>query len=75
MNIFKKNQRAMAALGIRAIEWKKQDRLTAVWDVTLEDGGVIEIRTPGLGTESSVIRLVAEKLKDRPVRYPSTLPA
>lgn len=65
----RRNSRAMAGLGITKIEFEKQKGLLAVWRVTLVDDDCFAIETPGLGTESTVIRLAAHRLKDRPVRY------
>jgi hypothetical protein len=45
-----KNARAMKALGIETIAYTRQNRMLAVWSVTLSSGESFEIETPGLGT-------------------------
>jgi hypothetical protein len=67
--VHRKNARAMAALGIDRIDFEKQKGLLAVWRVTLSGGESFSVETPGLGTESTVLRIAARKLEDRPVRY------
>jgi hypothetical protein len=67
--VHRKNARAILALGIVSIEFEKQKGMLAIWRVALISGESFTVETPGLGTESTVIRIAAEKLKDRPVRY------
>jgi hypothetical protein len=65
-----RNARARKGLGIETIEYVRHDSsLLVVWRVTLSGGKSFEVKTPSLGTESTVIRLAAQKLKDQPVRY------
>ena len=73
MNVFRRNQRTMLALGIAKIEWTANRRHESVWRVVLDDGQELTVVTPLLGTESSVLRIAAEKLAhmERPVRYPA----
>jgi len=73
VNVFARNQRTMLALGVKSVEWTANRRHESVWRVTLECGDELTITTPLLGTESTVLRLAAEKLQQmgRPVRYPA----
>lgn len=72
MNIFAKNERVKSALGIRLIEFKHYRAGSAHWRVILEDGEELNVITHNFGTESTVLRLAAEKLakSGRGVSYP-----
>jgi hypothetical protein len=72
MNIFAKNERTKSALGISRIEFKYYRAGSAHWRVVLEDGEQFNVVTHNLGTESTVLRLAAEKLakSGRAVSYP-----
>jgi hypothetical protein len=62
MNIFAKNERTKSALGIVRIEFKHYRAGSAHWRVILEDGEELNVVTHNFGTESTVLRLAAEKL-------------
>jgi hypothetical protein len=72
MNIAAKNERTKAALGISRIEFKHYRAGSAHWRVVLEDAEQLSVVTHNLGTESTVLRLAAEKLakSGRAVSYP-----
>ena len=71
-NIFSKNALTRMALGIRSIEFKHYRAGSAHWRVTMEDGEELSITTHNFGSESTVLRLAAEKLakSGRAVSYP-----
>ena len=72
MNVAAKNELTKSALGIRDIEFLHYRAGSAHWRVILEDGEQFNVVTPNLGTESTVLRLAAEKLAKmgRSVTYP-----
>lgn len=72
MNIFARNERTKSALGIARIEFRFYRAGSAHWRVVLEDGEQLNVVTHNLGTESTVLRLAAEKLAKtgRGVSYP-----
>ena len=53
----------MLALGILKIEWTANRRHESMWRVVLDDGDEFTVTTALLGTESTVLRLAAEKLQ------------
>lgn len=63
----------MLALGIARIEWNANRRHESIWTVVLEDGDEFTVTTALLGTESTVLRIAAEKLQQmgRQVNYPT----
>ena len=72
MNVAAKNERTKAALGIRSIEFKFYRAGRAHWRVVLNDGTEFSVSTHNFGTESTVLRLAADKLAkmSRGVSYP-----
>lgn len=72
MNIFQKNARTRAALGISEVQFKYYRVGCAHWEVLLADGGRFTVVTHNFGTESSVLKLAAEKLvkMGKQVAYP-----
>lgn len=60
--IFHKNARTRQALGIADIEFKYYRSGCAHWKVIFADGEHFTVVTHNLGTESTVLRLAAEKL-------------
>lgn len=72
LNIAAKNDRLKAALGIRGIEFKFYRAGRAQWRVLLNDGEEFSVSTHNFGTESTVLRLAAERLAkmQRGVAYP-----
>lgn len=72
MTTFAKNERTKSALGIVRIEFKHYRAGSAHWRVILADGEDFNVVTHNLGTESTVLRLAAEKLakSGRAVKYP-----
>lgn len=72
MNIARKNERIKEALGIAAIEYKFYRAGRAHWRIILDSKEEFTVTTPHLGsTESSVLRVVAEKMakEGHAVRY------
>jgi hypothetical protein len=71
-NIYARNALTRLALGIRSIEFKCYRAGRAQWRVLLEDGEEFSVSTHNFGTESTVLRLAAEKLgkMGRAVTYP-----
>ena len=67
-----KNERTKAALGIRGIFFSFYRDGRSHWMVELNDGEQFQVSAPNLATESTVIRVAAEKLAKRgyPVQYP-----
>lgn len=72
MNVFAKNERLKAALGIRSIAFMHYRSGNAHWRVVLDDGEEFGVVTHNFGTESTVLRFAAEKLAkmNRGVVYP-----
>jgi len=72
MRVWEKNERTKAALGIARIEFKCYRAARAQWRVVLVDGEEFSVSTHNFGTESTVLRLAAEKLAKmgRGVQYP-----
>jgi len=72
MRVDKKNKLLQQALGIAGIEFQFYRSDRAHWKVTLHDGESFSVMTHYFGTESSVLRLAAEKLAKmgRQVHYP-----
>jgi hypothetical protein len=72
MNVATKNERTKAALGIARIEFKFYRGGRAQWRVVLTDGKEFNVSTHNFGSESTVLRLAAEKLaaSGRGVSYP-----
>jgi len=72
MNVYRKNERTKKALSIREIEFVYYRSDQAHWKVILESGEEFPVVTHYFGTESTVLRLAAEKLAKmgRPVQYP-----
>jgi hypothetical protein len=72
MNVFTKNERMKAALGIRAIEFMHYRAGNAHWRVVMVDGEKFGVVTHNFGSESTVLRFAAEKLAkmQRRVLYP-----
>lgn len=72
MNVFRKNARVQAALGIARTEFKFYRAGNAHWKVVMQSGEAFTVVTHNLGTESTVLRLAAEKLAKmgREVQYP-----
>lgn len=72
MNTFERNARVQSALGIRSVHFVCYRLGRAHWRVTTNDGVEFTITTHNFGTESTVLRLAAEKLAKmgRAVEYP-----
>jgi hypothetical protein len=72
VRVRQKNARTRAALGIRDIEFTVYRANRAHWRVVLNDGEEFTVTTHYFGTESTVLRLAAEKLAkmQRGVEYP-----
>jgi hypothetical protein len=72
MKVSQKNELLKKALSIRGIEFVYYRSDKAHWKVTLESGEQFSVVTHYFGTESSVLRLAAEKLAKmgRAVQYP-----
>jgi hypothetical protein len=72
MNVAVKNERMKAALGILRTEFKFYRAGRAQWRVVLHDGEEFSVSTHNFGTESTVLRIAAEKLAkmQRGVSYP-----
>lgn len=61
MNIFRKNARTRKALGVISIEFQHYRAGLAHWLVVFEDGQQMAVVTHNFGTESSVLKFVADK--------------
>lgn len=72
MNVFARNERTKKALGIASIEFMFYRANQSHWRVKLDDGESFTVALPNLSTESSVLRVAAEKLakSGRPVKWP-----
>ena len=72
LNTFTKNSVLKLALGIRSIEFKHYRAGSAHWRVELESGEEFSVITHNLGSETTVLRLAAEKLgkMGKAVKYP-----
>ncbi len=67
-----KNERTAAALGVSGIEFEYYRAGASHWRVFLKDGSEVNVVAPNLATESTVLRLAAEKLAKagKAVTYP-----
>jgi len=72
MRVHQRNAITQAALGIARIEFRYYRSDRALWRVVMEDGEEFSVSTHYFGTESTVLRLAAEKLAKmgREVKYP-----
>jgi hypothetical protein len=72
MNVFAKNKRTAAALGVVSTEFKFYRAGSSHWRVRLKDGSELNVVAPNLATESTVLRLAAAQLAKagRAVVYP-----
>lgn len=72
MNVPQKNKMIREALGVTDIEFKFYRAGSSHWRVKLETGEEFSFAAPNLATESTVLRLTAEKLAKlgRQVHYP-----
>lgn len=72
MNTAQRNACTMKALGIASISFRYYRQGKALWRVTMTDGEEFGISTHGFGTESTVLRMMAERLAKlgRAVVYP-----
>ena len=72
MTVAAKNELVRKALGIRTMAFVHYRAGKSHWRVTLEDGDSFVVITHNLGTESTVLRVAAQKLaqRSRPVQWP-----
>lgn len=78
VSVQRNNDKVKRALGIVELKWHHNDfskvlgggKAVAVWHAKMTDGETLEIPVGLFGTtESSVLKVAAIKLADRPVKY------
>jgi len=73
MNTAQRNEQTKKALGIVSIHFRYYRQGKALWLVTMVNGETFNVSTAGFGTESTVLRDMADRLAKlgRGVVYPA----